>query len=1149
MHKKIIIWVVVFCAILSRIQINASSYYALLSMHSHVSTTAGTLVEDNDDKPIQVWLSPKGSDEGDGTESNPFSTLQKALLHVRHLRARLKGHIFPEVQFILKGGTYRLSTPLELTEEDSGVAGSIVVIKAAPGESPVISGGQLLKGWENAKDVLGLPKIAKGNVWSTEIPDDVRQCGLIRQFWVNGTKMHKASTFDDLSLPRIVSVNKEKGELTIPEVVDSFAYPAKLEMTILQDWVMNYMRVKTIKNENGYSYLTFQEPESKIEFKRPWPILRADKHSFSNHMFYLSNAIELLNRPQEWYHDDVNDKLYYWPRSGEEKNTVEAIVPRLETLVKIGGKSTGEAAHIVFRGITFEHTGWQRPSSFGHVPLQAGQYLYDAYTDKSARGENVAWVGRPAAGIEIRNARNICFEDCHFRHMGSTALDFISGVKNVKVRGCVFNDIGGSGILAGYFGDENFEAHLAYNPVDKSDICDSLMIDNTIIVSPASEDWGCLGICVGYASNVIISHNEISDTPYSAISMGWGWTPDKNCMYNNHIIGNYIHHFCTQMRDGGAIYTLSSQPNSSIENNRIEHVGDPLFNPVMWDMRHAQFDIYLDEGSDYLLVKDNWCERGEISRNKNGSHNTWGKNDNTVSLTIKESAGLSPVFQGIKKKVAQPSYAPIDSIKGDKPSKDYLDYIAQNEGFKCGSAIAVDLNCDNLLDIVYSGGESHQVQMSGVRINMGNYDFRGIQGLHRLHMNKFAAGDLNGDGYMDIVQTGKDFWNGYNTIWINDQKGRLLENRLLIPVDASSDCGIADINGDGLCDMFFFGKDNRLYLQKQDRTWDKPKSIHTRCDSISYIYVTYADFDNNQTVDICLFARLTAGEHYACFLSNDGYGNFVETTIPIEECGTIEIADINDDGWLDLAIADEDKGTVTLYLNNKKKGFERCQIITDIILKKSVRPIRFCDLNNDGNVDLIMTGMYCSSVNFPQTSIYLNTGAGRFSKSKDVFPGAYESSIELADFGGLGKIDLMLNGSRPRNSQMGTEESRIAILCTNLFDKDNTPPCPPENLSSKVMPDGDVILKWKEGKGSHSARQSISYNYYVRNMDSGKYLIFPDADVKTGTRWVSRIGNAYLNHGWILHNLPKGHYAWSVQAVNAAYVGSPFSKEHYFRVQ
>ena len=627
-------------------------------------------------KPVTtVWVSLDGNDANNGSQDQPLATPQKALQLVREMRQSDSGKSLGEVHIVLKGGTYYLSSTLVLNKDDSGTADSPTIIEAEEGQNVVLSGGAVVRNWELTENVVGLPQIAQGHVWKATIPQTGNATVPFRQMWIGNNKMRRASTFDKLSLPRIFSVNKSKGELIVPRPTQNFANDNGLEMTIIQDWVTNVMRVEGITSAGEHSIFTFKNPESAIEFKRPWPILRADASSSTNHMFYLSNAIELLNRPQEWYCDGEQGVVYYWPRRGENTETTEAVVPVLETIVNISGDSEKKIENIAFRGITFAHSSWLRPSLEGHVPLQAGQWLYDAYTDASSRAGNVAWVGRPASAVSVSNARSLSFEDCHFTQTASTAIDFVAGNKQMLVRGCTFSDIGGTAILAGYFGDKTFEAHEPYNPSNTDVVCEGIVIDNNYIAHPATEDWGCLGICIGYASNVTISHNEIYDTPYSAISMGWGWTQEENCMHDNHITGNYIHSFCNQMRDGGAIYTLSSQPNSSITNNRIEDVGNPMFNPIMWEsMAHAQFDLYTDEGSDYFTVKDNWCERGEISKNKNGAHNTWGINNKTVSAAIKQDAGLQNDYVDIRQRVRDQDLAPLDSISEDSEETQQLSY-------------------------------------------------------------------------------------------------------------------------------------------------------------------------------------------------------------------------------------------------------------------------------------------------------------------------------------------------------------------------------------------------------------------------------------------------------------------------------------------
>lgn len=1097
---------------------------------------------------VRIWVSPLGNDAADGSEQYPFATLEKAFSQARQLRSKSNG-MLGTVHIVMRGGVYRLSNTLTLTTADSGTLASPTIVEAADGEQPIISGGVPIQGWQDAGRVDGLPAVAQGHVWEVPLPEGV---GDFRQFWVNGQKMRRSSTFDDLSLPRIISVDKARGELTVPLVEQIFRHPEQLEMTIIQDWTTNMLRVKTLHNDGYRSKLTFFDPESSIEFKRPWPILRADEGSYSNQMFYLSNAIELLDRPQEWFRDAESGKLYYWPRSGETQTSIDAVVPTLETLVSIEGTVTSKVSNISFRGITFEHTTWLRPSQQGHVTLQAGHFLYDAYSDNSAPGGNVAWVGRPKAAVSVKDARFVNFEDCVFRHIGSTALDFVSGAKQMVVRGCAFADIGGTAVQAGYFGDETFEVHMAYTPTDNNAVCDSIIIDNNYIAHIAREDWGCVGIGVGYASNVTISHNELYDTPYSAISVGWGWTKSSSCLKNNHIRANHIHNFSNQMRDSGAIYTLSSQPNSSIEDNCIESVGDPLLNPQMWDMRHAQFDLYLDEGSDYFTVNNNWCERGEYSRNQNGSHNIWGTNGNMVSDSIKNAAGLEKAFMSIKDRVVAPDYAPVDSIGRDNSMKERIEYVAQNEGFKQGMAIAVDLNNDNRLDIVYGGGESFQVQHGGVRINTGNYSFSATQGVKRLCMNNLAAGDLNGDGYIDLVQAGWDFFNCYNGLLLNNGDGRLTEKRLPTGKDTSPACGIADVNNDGLPDFFFVGNGNSFYLQRNDRTFDDAVSLLDLPDGLSNPSIVYADFNNDQSVDICVISAMTDGVFNRMFY-NDGTGKFTEQNVGFTECGArgaLAYADVNNDGYLDIAVGGQrdsstgaGEGIVTIYLNDHHGGFVKHQQFTGYLFDSVTQPISFCDWDNDGNADLIVTGRDISQDNRSHTDVFLNDGQGNFTKIEAGLPGVSEGSVELADFGDSGFNDILISGNCDKGYNGYSGDRRIAVLCHNQGKKANTAPQAPTNLRTELSEDGTITLRWDAGSDAETNKKALSYNYYLRDLSTGLYLTFPNADIETGKRRVSAMGNAGLNCSWTLRGLPAGTYVWSVQTIDAAYAGSPFAPE------
>lgn len=1123
--------------------------FALSTINSPGFAAGNTATDGN---AHTVWVSPDGNDRGTGSQSDPFATVQHAVDYLRTVKRNGTA-----AKIILCEGVHRLDKTLWLGKADSNI-----VFEAAEGKKAVISGGTNVGGWTEAGHIDGLPEVAQGHVWVAESPDVPNY----RQMWVNGTKMRRASSFDDNSTVALMKADKNALTLDIPTPAYKLSGKEGLEMFIIQDWATVMMRVKDMKAVDDYRTTVSFKEEAAIEFKRPWPILLASEESFNNHHFILVNDIGLLNRPQEWYHDISDGKLYYWPRYGETTSSIDAIVPHLETLVRINGDLSDRAANIKFRNVEFQHTTWLRPNEKGHVPLQAGQFLYDAWSEQTATASNVAWVGRPESAVSVSNASGVAFESCRFSHLGSTAVDFVSGVSDATVIGCTFSDIGGTAVMGGFFGDEEFEVHQPWIPEDMRLVVDGLTISNNYIIDVANDDWGCAGICTGWAANVNINHNELVDTPYSAISMGWGWIPLESVMHDNHIDANHIHGFAMELRDSGAIYTLSSQPNSTIIGNCIEGVGDPQHCPIMWDSR-SQFDLYNDEGSDYFTVKNNYLERNIYSQNKNGSHNIWYSNGSNVSQSIRDAAGLEDDYKTIRDNVRKPVYAPVDTVL-EPNAASRIDYIAQNEGFKLGSSLAVDLNGDDRLDIVYSGGESIQVQVGGVRINNGDYQFVATQAIPRLYMNNFAADDLDGDGNIDLVQAGWDFdkWKSYNAVLMNDGNGMLAHRKISTYKDTAPACGIADLNNDGLPDYFFVGNnsDNSFFFQKQDRTFATGKTVLTLPGGFNDPHMLCADWDNDGAIDIALLSTTTDGV-YTRIYYNDGTGKFT----PKDDCGIVDkgtrggmaCADINGDGLLDLAVAGTVVGeawdtpasaggkTVQVYLNNGDRTFSLVQEISEYMPDNTTHPVAFADWNNDGYSDLVVSGWNVSVDYIARTDVYLNDGTGHFTKIEAGLPGASESSIELADFGNRGIPDILINGNLNGGYHWHGYncDRRLGVLCKNSETKTNTVPNAPAEYSAEV--DGStVILHWSAGSDDETPSKSLTYNFYVKDLATGRYLTAPCANVETGYRRVSRAGNAYLNTSWKLSNLPAGKYVWGVQTIDAAYAGSEFTPEQSFEI-
>ncbi|MFC3362157.1 L-rhamnose mutarotase [Pedobacter fastidiosus] len=595
---------------------------------------------------IDIYVSKNGSDANLGTKEKPLASLHSAIRKARELRRLNDSSIKGGIKIIIEKGFYQLHEPIILRPEDSGTKDSPTEIMAT--EKVILSGGVKINGWKKLTGTIpGLPKESLGKVWVANAPNFHGNDLLFRQLWINGNKAIRAKNYNGDAMGRILSWDNENQTCKIPLQKNvNLANIKGMEMLIHQWWAIANLRVKSVKVNGNTAELSFMQPESRIQSEHPWPAPWISEKT-GNSAFYLTNAIQFLNEPGEWFEDLQHHKLYYWPKASENMLKAEAIVPALENLLKIEGTIDNPAAFVHFKGISFEYSTWLRPSKQGHVPHQAGMYMLDAYKlDKAGTPdkptlENQAWVGRPASAVEVTYAKNTSFESCSFIHLASTGLDYKKGTSDNEIKGNLFKDIGGSAILIGTFSDEATEVHLPYNPSDKREISSNNKIENNLIIDVTNEDWGAVGIGAGYVQGIKILHNEISDVSYSGISMGWGWTKLENAMKNNTISANKIHHYGKHMYDVAGIYTLSAQPESFI----TENVVDSIYKAPFAHLPEHWFYLYTDEGSSSFTIKNNWTPTEKYLQNANGPNNLWENNGPKVVENIKQNAGLEKPFQ------------------------------------------------------------------------------------------------------------------------------------------------------------------------------------------------------------------------------------------------------------------------------------------------------------------------------------------------------------------------------------------------------------------------------------------------------------------------------------------------------------------------
>lgn len=477
-------------------------------------------------------------------------SIHDALRQAREWRRTNDARCQGGITINLQEGRYYMSEPLFLRPEDSGTK-----------ESPlVIRGSGTLKSF-----ICGDARQRHTQLWPLKEQGDSLPL----------------SKYDDglpkKGMERIIDFNTTDRTITIPAPPDSVlrdfvSKKPPLEMVVHQRWAIAILRVKDIRVDNGFAIVSFMEPESRLEFDHPWPqpVIGGEK---GNSSFLL--------------------------RTTEQRDGIEQ-------LVVVDG-----ANYVRFEGITFDKTCWNRPLHKGHVTLQGGFPLVDAYKLKENPGlpwdkdlENQAWIERPVSAVTVRNAHHVDFHHVLFQNLASTALDFVDNISDCTVQNCTFGNIGGTAIMGGSFAESPREVHRPYTDLAKR--CQRLTIKENVVLDAANEDWGAVGIGLGYVRYCTISKNYVSRVSYSGICVGWGWTPHNTGMEHNYITGNKVIYYARQLYDAGGIYTLSNQPSSVISDNQISA---PY--PAPYATNDRGFCIYLDARTDGFTIENNYT--GDIA--------------------------------------------------------------------------------------------------------------------------------------------------------------------------------------------------------------------------------------------------------------------------------------------------------------------------------------------------------------------------------------------------------------------------------------------------------------------------------------------------------------------------------------------------------
>ena len=259
-----------------------------------------------------------------------------------------------------------------------------------------------------------------------------------------------------------------------------------------------------------------------------------------------------------------------------------------------------------------------------------------------------------------------------------------------------------------------------------------------------------------------------------------------------------------------------------------------------------------------------------------------------------------------------------------------------------------------------------------------------------------AAGDFNADGKADVTSVG----NSLVAILLGDGTGGVAQSANYATSQAPINVVTGDLNGDNKLDVAVAncsGCGDAASIFQGDGNGKLRSALILPAGS-SPFSITHGDLNNDGRPDLAV-ANIT-DDKVAVLLANGtgGFAPAVSFAVGTQP-RSVNLGDLNGDQKLDLVTANF-SGTVTVLLGDGVGGFGPANHITVPGFNPDYAAI--ADLNNDGVADLAVAYLNASFV-----SILLGNGAGGFSAATNFTVPFGAQQLVVNDLNGDGKADLV----------------------------------------------------------------------------------------------------------------------------------------------
>jgi PKD repeat protein len=437
------------------------------------------------------------------------------------------------------------------------------------------------------------------------------------------------------------------------------------------------------------------------------------------------------------------------------------------------------------------------------------------------------------------------------------------------------------------------------------------------------------------------------------------------------------------------------------------------------------------------------------------------------------------------------------------------------------SAAWGDYDNDNDMDLFVTGRLTNfDGETTRIYKNNGDTTFTEIiLDMQGRYSGSIALGDSDNDNDLDILISGKNT-SGQDGAKIirNDGNDHFTEQPDSFASTQYSSAIWGDVDNDGDLDI---SVNAGLYRNNGKGSFKEEIQSGQYADMTNN---SFADYDNDKDLDFFISCQWVKKELYRNV--NGIFSKLTSNYAPLFN-GSMDWADYDKDGDMDLLISGLDSLRNNLTLISRNDGNGTFYNIDAEIRGVNSGQAHWGDFDNDGDADIVVVGWSGSRI----LKVYGNKGNDLFEEIYDhpLDPHDLTEQVNYAiwgDYNNDGNLDFVKNG----------------LIFSNNYNTPNIPPQAPDSL--KVTIKGfDAVFSWTDNKNP----TGVTYNLRIGTTPGGYEIVSPMADTKTGYRRIPANGNAQNNTSWFIKDLkPAVTYYWSVQAIDAAFKGGPWTPEQSF---